>query len=359
MDYIFNEEIVPKIQPIILAGGTGSRLWPLSRELYPKQLLSLTDETSLLQTTLLRVAELPEVLPPVIVVGEEHRFITLSQVEELASVDKFSILLESVGKNTAPAICGAAHFCKDLGDDVVLLVLPADHIVLNQEGFVEAVNRAATLAQSGAVVTFGIQPTSPETGYGYIEQGEGNSVASFKEKPDLQTAENYLEQGNYYWNSGMFIFNSSSLLDKYKSILPDIYEKSNLIEDWSRDLDSGKIEKLYRAMDSISIDNGIMEKTSGILMVPLRSDWSDLGSWDSLDVVKDVDLNGNIIEGENVVIDSKNSIIISEDKLIATIGVDNLVIVQTKDALLVCDKDRVQNIKDVVNILKESNHKLV
>ena len=195
-----------KIQPVILAGGTGSRLWPLSRELYPKQLLQLTNDASLLQTTLLRINELPGVLPPIVVVGEEHRFITRTQIDDLGVFDDYSILLEPVGRNTAPAICAAAEYCGDLEEDTILLVLPADHIILNQERFIKAVEQAVNIAADGFVVTFGIQPTSPETGYGYIERGEGSRVASFKEKPDLELAQEYVKDEKYFWNSGMFSF---------------------------------------------------------------------------------------------------------------------------------------------------------
>jgi len=198
---------VRKIQPVILAGGTGSRLWPLSRELYPKQLLQLTDSTSLLQTTLLRAKGLPESLAPIIVVGEEHRFITRSQIDELGKFQEYTILLEPVGRNTAPAICAAVEYVLQFGDpDAILLVLPADHIVKDQQRFVEVVAEAAELAGSGAVVTFGITPQHAETGYGYIERGDGCSVLSFKEKPTREVAEQYLQGGNYFWNSGMFAF---------------------------------------------------------------------------------------------------------------------------------------------------------
>jgi len=211
------------IQPVILAGGTGSRLWPLSRELYPKQLLQLIDETSLLQTTMLRACQIEGALPPVVVVGEEHRFITRSQIDALGVIPEYSILLEPVGRNTAPAVCAAVEYCALTNDDdTILLVLPADHLILRQEAFAEAVRKAAELAAGGAIVTFGIEPQGPETGYGYIERGEESTVLSFKEKPDLATALSYLESGNYFWNSGMFAFSIKTFREEMEKHAPEM-----------------------------------------------------------------------------------------------------------------------------------------
>ncbi len=204
---------MPRIQPIILAGGSGSRLWPLSRELYPKQLLNLTEECSLLQSTLKRLENLPDALPPVVVVGEAHSFLTLNQIKELGREGRVDIILEPVGRNTAPAICAAALYCRDRADDdLVLLVLPADHLIRRPQAFCEAVAKAVDLAMQGRLVTFGITPNAPETGYGYIEKGEGNSVLSFVEKPDRQKAKEYLAAGNFFWNSGMFAFAADTFL---------------------------------------------------------------------------------------------------------------------------------------------------
>ena len=253
-----------KIQPVILAGGTGSRLWPLSRELYPKQLLRLTSNTSLLQATLLRIKDLPEIMPPVIVVGEKHRFITKNQVEELECFDNYSILLEPVGKNTAPAICGAAEFCRQQGEDVVLLILPADHVVMYPEKFTEAVRQAVELAAEGAVVTFGIQPTGPEIGYGYIEQGEGNRVASFKEKPDLAVAMDYLAKGNYFWNSGMFAFTVGTFMREMEKHAPEML--ACMVESVVNGTEDGRFFRFEKSAmvrcPSDSIDYALMEKTA-------------------------------------------------------------------------------------------------
>ena len=344
-----------KIQPIILAGGTGSRLWPLSRELYPKQLLRLTAETSLLQTTLLRVAQIPDVLPPVIVVGEDHRFITLSQVENLGSVDRFSILLEPEGKNTAPAICGAAHFCKNVGEDVILLVLPADHIVLDEMSFVEAVERAAKLALEGAVVTFGIQPISPETGYGYIEQGEGTKVASFKEKPDLETAEKYLARGNYYWNSGMFAFSIETVLAEIGKHAPEInLAMEKAVSGGSRDGNFFRFEKEAMAScPSDSIDYALMEKTDKAAVVVADLGWSDIGSWKALWEVQDKDKDGNVVKGDVILTETKNCFVSSENRLVATVGMEDTLVVETADAVIVSPLSRSQDVKKVVTQLKE------
>lgn len=344
-----------KIQPIILAGGTGSRLWPLSRELYPKQLLQLTNETSLLQTTLGRVAALPEVLPPVIVVGEEHRFITLSQVEELGKFADFSILLESDGRNTAPAICGAAHYCQQAGKDVTLLVLPADHIVLNSDAFKQAVAKAKELASEGLIVTFGITPTAPETGYGYIEQGKGGAVASFKEKPDLATATEYLEQGNFFWNSGMFAFSLETLLAELEIFAPDIFgAMKTAVDEGSRD---GKFFRFGKdgmaSCPSDSIDYALMEKTKKAAVIEADLGWSDIGSWKALWEVYEKDSAGNVARGDVMLEDTKNCLIKSEKRLVAAVGMEDTLVVETADAVLVAPLSRSQEVKKIVTSLKE------
>jgi mannose-1-phosphate guanylyltransferase/mannose-6-phosphate isomerase len=348
-----------KIQPVILAGGTGSRLWPLSRELYPKQLLCLTDETSLLQTTLLRVAELDDVLPPVIVVGEEHRFITLAQVRELDCFDTFTILLEPEGKNTAPAICGAAHFCNGGEDDITLLVLPADHVVLKKDAFAEVVDKARILAAEGAVVTFGIQPTGPETGYGYIEQGEGNAVLSFKEKPDLETAASYVKSGNYFWNSGMFAFSLKTVLSEIERFTPEIYQTmAEAVAKGSRDenffrFDSGAMA----TCPSDSIDYALMEKTEKAAVVAADLGWSDIGSWKALWEVQEKDSQGNVTSGDVLLEDTSNCIVRAEKKLVATVGLEDTLVVETADAVLVSPLSRSQDVKKIVTSLKLKKRK--
>lgn len=348
-----------KIQPIILAGGTGSRLWPLSRELYPKQLLRLTDHTSLLQTTLLRAAQLPGALPPIIVVGEEHRFITLRQIEELKKFPDFSIILEPVGRNTAPATCAAAEYCRDLGDDVVFLVLPADHVVLRQDKFVEAVGEAALLASDGVVVTFGIQPTGPETGYGYIERGAGNRIASFKEKPDLALAREYLAKGNYFWNSGMFAFAAGTFMVEMAKFAPEMLAAmTEAVQKGVKDERFFRLDKaaMVRCPND-SIDYALMEKTAKGAVVAADLGWSDIGSWKALWDVLEKDDNGNVVRGDTLLEDTRNCLVKSENVLLATVGMEDTLVVETADAVLVAPLSRSQDVKKIVARLKAESRR--
>jgi len=350
---------VAKILPIILAGGTGSRLWPLSRELYPKQLLRLTNHTSLLQTTLVRVAGLPGVLPPLVVVGEVHRFITLTQLEELGSFSDSTILLEPMGRNTAPAICAAAEFSRNLGEDIILLVLPADHVVLQPEKFGEAVRQAAVLAEAGAVVTFGIEPTGPETGYGYIEQGEGTRITSFKEKPDKTVAGQYVAAGNYLWNSGMFAFSIRTFLREMEEFAPEIL--ACMQEAVRKGVADGRFFRLdaeaMAACPSDSIDYVLMEKTTNGAVVAADLGWSDIGSWKALWDVLAKDENGNVTQGDVLLEDTRNCLVKSENILVAAVGMEDTLIVETADAILVAPLSRSQDVKKVVARLKASARK--
>ena len=348
-----------KIQPIILAGGTGSRLWPLSRELYPKQLLRLTNHTSLLQTTLLRVHGLANVLPPVIVVGENHRFITQIQVKELECFDDFSILLEPVGRNTAPAICGAAEFCRNQGEDVVLLILPADHVVMHTDKFEEVVRRAAELAAGGAIVTFGIQPTGPETGYGYIEQGENDRVASFKEKPDLAVAREYLAKGNYFWNSGMFAFTTKTFMQEMEKFAPEMLAcMAEAVEKGTRDGQFYRFDKSAMIKcPNDSIDYVLMEKTAIAAVVAADLGWSDIGTWKALWDVLEKDENGNVTKGDVLLEDTRNCLIKSENILVAAVGMEDTLVVETADAILIAPLSRSQDVKKVVTRLKKERRK--
>lgn len=347
-----------KIQPVILAGGTGSRLWPLSRELYPKQLLQLIDETSLLQTTILRVSQLAEVLPPLLVVGEEHRFITSSQVDGLGLGENCSILLEPVGRNTAPAVCGAVEYCAvDEDENTILLVLPADHLILRKAAFQDVVAKAVVLAAEGKIVTFGIEPQHAETGYGYIEQGEDGSVLSFREKPDLETAESYLEQGNYYWNSGMFAFSIKTFREEMERLAPEMLScmrESVLLGERDGNffrLDEGAMTR----SPSDSIDYALMEKTDRAAVVAADLDWSDIGSWHALWEVSDKDEDGNVTQGDVLMEDTKNCLIRSEDTLVATVGLEDTLVVETSDAVLIAPLSRSQDVKKIVTRLKKSS----
>ncbi len=344
-----------QIQPVVLAGGTGSRLWPLSRELYPKQLLDLIGNRSLLQTTLQRVAILPDILPPILVIGDDHRFITRAQVEELKLFDSYHLLLEPVGRNTAPAICGAALYARQkVGNNPVLLVLPADHLITRQQAFIDAVQRAATLAENGHITTFGIVPDRPETGYGYISRGEGSKVASFVEKPDRETAEQYIASGQYFWNSGMFAFTIGTFINEMEEHAPEVLAcMSKALQKGEQDnrffrFSKGAMEKC----PGNSIDYALMEKTRQAAVVEADIGWSDIGSWQAFWEVADKNDDGNVVRGDVLLEDVKNSLIHSEDMLVTAIGLTDTMVVETGDALLVAPLSRSQDVKKIVKRLK-------
>lgn len=346
------------IIPIIMAGGSGTRLWPLSRSLYPKQFLSLINENSLLQETLKRLDGL-NCLPPVIVSNNEHRFIVAEQLRQFG-VDDFQIILEPVGRNTAPAVALAALKSLELHGDHHMLVLAADHAIQDIEAFHAAVLAAKQESVDNKLVTFGIVPTKPETGYGYIKKGEQvkNSVFkvnSFVEKPDLETAKNYLEQKCYLWNSGMFMFKASVYLDELKKFRPDILAAcKESLSSASTDLDFIRLNSdVFAECPDESIDYAVMEKTQDCVVIPLDADWSDIGSWTSLWEISEKDEHENVSHGDVINYNSRNNYIYSEGSLISTVGVNNLIIVQTKDALLVAQQDNVQDIKKIVEILKK------
>ena len=346
------------IIPIIMAGGSGTRLWPLSRSLYPKQFLSLINENSLLQETLKRLDGL-NCLPPVIVSNNEHRFIVAEQLRQFG-VDDFQIILEPVGRNTAPAVALAALKSLELHGDHHMLVLAADHAIQDIEAFHAAVLAAEQESVDNKLVTFGIVPTKPETGYGYIKKGEQvkNSVFkvnSFVEKPDLETAKNYLEQKCYLWSSGMFMFKASVYLDELKKFRPDILAAcKESLSSASTDLDFIRLNSdVFAECPDESIDYAVMEKTQDCVVIPLDADWSDIGSWTSLWEISEKDEHENVSHGDVINYNSRNNYIYSEGSLISTVGVNNLIIVQTKDALLVAQQDNVQDIKKIVEILKK------
>ncbi len=345
------------IQPVILAGGTGTRLWPLSREIYPKQLLCLTDRTSLLQNTISRVCGIEGALAPIVVVGEEHRFITKSQIDELGIASDYTILLEPVGRNTAPAISGAVEYVRQTGveEDAVLLILPADHLIRDVAAFKKAVAAAAEKAAAGAIVTFGIEPRKPETGYGYIERGEDSRVRSFTEKPELGVAEQYLAAGNYFWNSGMFAFSAATFRTEMETHAPQILSlMTEAVAGGTRDDRFYRFgaEQMQRCPND-SIDYALMEKTDRAIVVAADLGWSDIGSWQALYEVLEKDDNGNVSQGDVLLEDTRNSLIRAEDLMIAAVGLEDTLVVETADAVLVAPLSRSQDVKKVVDKLKK------
>lgn len=343
------------IQPVVLAGGSGSRLWPLSRQMYPKQLLNLVGNRTMLQETILRVTGLPESTSPMIVVGAEQNFLVKDQCAELNMSIVPSIVLEPLPCGTAPAITAAALLAqKSSGEDLVLLCLPADHLVKKMAAFHEAVQAAYDLASQGNLVTFGITADRPETGYGYIKRGQGFKIASFVEKPDLVTAQKYLHEGGYYWNSGMFAFRVSHFLKEMERHAPDILSHVKNAVDHASEED-GFIRLDRAALEtcpSESIDYALMEKSETVAVVPADMGWSDIGSWAALHEVSEKDTMGNVTRGDVMVKDVSNCLIHSDGRLVAAIGLKDMVIVETHDAILVTPLDRSQDVRDIAPDLK-------
>ncbi|WP_250464260.1 mannose-1-phosphate guanylyltransferase/mannose-6-phosphate isomerase [Microbulbifer litoralis] len=344
--------------PVILCGGTGSRLWPLSREAYPKQFLSLTGSETMLQATALRLDGLPGLQAPILVCNEEHRFAAAEQLQEIDRTAQ-SILLEPCARNTAPAIALAALAALEGGDDPLLLVLPADHAVADAGAFRAAVAPAAELAERGHLVTFGIVPTSPETGYGYIRRGEeigGGAwkVAEFVEKPEQTTAEQYLASGDYAWNSGMFLFRASRYIEELGQYRPEILEACRkALAGAARDLDFTRIDGgAFAACPEDSVDYAVMERTESAAVVPMEAGWSDVGSWSALWDLADKDDDGNLLLGDVLTEASEDCLVRADSRLVGLLGVRDLVVVDTDDAVLVADKTRVQEVRKLVAQLK-------
>ena len=349
------------ILPVIVAGGTGSRLWPLSRQLNPKQFLPLADaEMSMLQATILRLRGL-DAATPQLICNEQHRFLAAEQLRQL-DMEHASILLEPVGRNTAPAIALAAlQACKD-GQDPVLLVLAADHLIQDVPAFHASIQSALPLAQDGKLVTFGVVPDRAETGYGYIEKGPavgtgGFAVNRFVEKPDLATACDYLASGNFFWNSGMFMFQASRYLHELERFQPQILAACrNALEGGTQDMHFTRVDSdVFAACPDDSIDYAVMEKTADAVMVPLDAGWSDIGSWSALWDVSPKDEHGNVFKGDVLSNESQNSYVHADSRLVTLVGVDDLVVVETKDAVLVAHKDKVQDVKKIVEQIKNGS----
>lgn len=345
------------MKPVILAGGTGSRLWPKSRAALPKQFLALTSDKTMIQETVQRLNGL-DALPPSIICNEEHRFLVAEQMRQI-NIDNSDILLEPVGRNTAPAIALAALHAAANGEDPTLLVLAADHLIQDSATFQAQIKQAQVLAEQGKLVTFGIVPTQPHTGYGYIKagaaMGNGFEVSQFVEKPDMDTATQYVNSGEYFWNSGMFMFKASVFLKALETHAPEMFAVcTKAIAQTEKDLDFIRVsEEIFATCPSDSIDYAVMEKTSDAAMVTLDAGWSDVGSWSSLWETGNKDDNGNVTIGDTLLESTNNSYVNAEDCLVSVIGLDDVVVVQTKDAVMVANKKNSEQIKTVVNHLKK------
>ena len=348
-----------QVIPVILSGGAGTRLWPLSREMYPKQLLALTSKQTMLQDTAARLATIEGARPPIVVCNEAHRFTVAEQLRAM-NLEGSTILLEPAGRNTAPAVALAALAALKIDAEAMLVVAPADHVIRDVRKFSQAADVAVSLAQHDKLVTFGIVAHAPETGYGYIRRGGGEGpaypVAQFIEKPPLDLAVQFVATGDYYWNSGMFVFKASRYLAELGQFAPDILGACTAAFDTATtDLDFVRIDKTaFSKCRSESIDYAVMEKTKDALVLPLDVGWSDVGSWSSLFEALPADEEGNVLQGDVLTFDTHDCYVHSTSRLVAAVGMEDHIIVETKDAVLVAPKDRVQDVKDLVTKIKNS-----
>ena len=345
---------------LILAGGSGSRLWPLSRELYPKQLLDLNMGKSLLQSTYARLECFTPSENIISITNDKHQSLVKNQLQ--SETKKPIVLTEPVAKNTAPAIAAAAKYIQTISkekDDSIVLVVPSDHLIKDFGAFKTSVMRGKKLAQDGYIVTFGIKPTYPETGYGYINIDTNNKiydgfkVNKFVEKPNFETAEKYVSSDNFYWNGGIFMFKTSVLLEELNKYAPDIF---NLVQEFDFTKHSNISSEIFEKMPSISIDYALMEKSDKIALIKLESDWNDLGSWKSIYDINEKDKNGNVVIGNVINEGAKNSLLYSTSKLIAAVGLEDTIIVETEDAILACNKNEAQKVKNIYDKLKQEQN---
>lgn len=346
-----------KVIPVILCGGVGTRLWPLSRELYPKQLLSLVNEHSLLQNTVARCRDHPDIDDPILICNEEHRFLVAEQLRQTNTTPS-TIVLEPEGRNTAPAVALGAHVACCSDKDAILVVLPSDHLIRDSAAFLSALTDAIQLAEKGYMVTFGVAPDRPETGYGYIhrgiEIGKAYAVDSFVEKPDRETAEGYFQSGDYFWNSGMFVFRASVYTDELQKQRPEIAKAVEAAcQKFNRDMNFTRIdEELFKSCPSESIDYAVMEGTSSAAMVMLDAGWSDIGAWDELWNVSEKDEDHNTLIGDVVISAVQNSYVRAGHRLVSVVGLKDVIVVETADAVLVGSLSEAQNVKSIVEQLK-------
>ena len=350
------------IIPVILSGGAGTRLWPISREMEPKHLVELLGTTTLLQKTVARLIGLQDTEAPIVVGNHAHHQMVIDQLDEVG-VQPAAMLLEPIGRNTAPAAAVAAMAATQDSDDPILLVLPADHMIGDIERFHQAIEVGRSAAEEGNLVTFGIVPEGPHTGYGYIHQGEAMAgsaafaVESFVEKPDLQTATGYVESGDYLWNSGMFMFLASRYLEELERFEPRMVNDCRRAMDVGEEVEGGiRLDRTaFQAIKGNSIDYAVMERTDRAVVVPLDAGWNDVGSWPALWEISHQDHHGNVVQGDVLTEATTNSYLRAENRLVAVVGLDDVVVVETGDAILVCHKDHAQDIKTIVERLKKAN----